>query len=53
MISTLNTNDRLIAIKIYNPEKLERGDVIIFWSKEEEWLLIKRFIGLPRDIVSI
>ena len=53
MMPTLNVNDRLIATKVYNPEKLERGDIVIFYSKEENQLMIKRLIGLPGDIVSI
>lgn len=53
MMPTLNVDDRLIATKVYNPEKLERGDIVIFYSKEENQLMIKRLIGLPGDIVSI
>lgn len=53
MMPTLNVNDRLIVTKVYHPEKLERGDIVIFYSKEENQLMIKRLIGLPEDIVSI
>lgn len=53
MVPTLNVSDRLIATKVYNPEKLNRGDIVIFYSKEEKLLMIKRLIGLPGDIVSI
>ncbi|HDN2514138.1 TPA: signal peptidase I [Clostridioides difficile] len=53
MMPTLNINDRLIATKVYNPEKLKRGDIIIFYSKEEEELMIKRLIGVPGDRIFI
>ncbi|MGX4601425.1 signal peptidase I [Faecalimicrobium sp. JNUCC 81] len=53
MMPTLNVNDRLIATKVYNPEKLKRGDIVIFYSKEEDELMIKRLIGIPGDRISI
>lgn len=53
MMPTLNVNDKLIVNKVYNPEKLKRGDIVIFYSNEQNKLMIKRLIGLPEDIVSI
>lgn len=53
MMPTLNVKDRLFAIKIHDSEKLKRGDIVIFYSEEEEKLMIKRLIGLPGDTVSI
>lgn len=53
MAPTLNIGDRLIAMKVYNTERLERGDIVIFYSREEEQLMIKRLIGLPGDMISI
>lgn len=53
MVPTLNVGDRLFVTRIYNKEKMERGDIIVFYSKELEESLIKRLIGLPGDEVVI
>lgn len=53
MVPTLNVDDQLFVSKVYNPEKLERGDVVVFYSDELGERLIKRLIGLPGDIISI
>ncbi|MGL4992325.1 MAG: signal peptidase I [Sarcina sp.] len=53
MIPTLNIDDQLFASRVYNPEKLERGDLVIFYFKPEDKLYIKRLIGLPGDNISI
>ena len=55
MVPTLNVNDRLFVTRVYNPEKLKRGDIIVFsYDQEgEEIKMIKRLIGLPGDVVQI
>ena len=53
MIPTLNIHDRLVVTKVYNPENLERQDIVVFKSEELNEVLIKRLIGLPGDKVSI
>lgn len=55
MVPTLNVGDRLFVTRVYNPEKLDRGNVVVFsYDQEgEEIKMIKRLIGLPGDIVEI
>lgn len=49
MAPTLNVDDRLLVTKVYNPENLKRGDIVVFKSKELDEIVIKRLIGLPGD----
>lgn len=53
MVPTLNVGDRLFVSRVYNPENLDRGDVVVFYSEELQDSLIKRLIGLPGDNVTI
>ena len=53
MVPTLNVGDRLFVTRIYNPEKLKRGDIVVFHSDEKNEDMIKRLIGLPGDKVVI
>lgn len=53
MVPTLNVGDRLFVSRVYNPEKLKRGDVVVFHSKEKSEDMIKRLIGLPGDDIII
>lgn len=53
MVPTLNVDDRLFVTRIYNLDKLKRGDIIVFYSEELQADLIKRLIGLPGDKVKI
>lgn len=53
MVPTLNVNDRLFVTRVYNLEKLERGDILVFYSEEYQKSLIKRLIGLPGDKIKI
>ena len=53
MIPTINIDDRLFATRIYNEEKLERGDIVVFYSHEFQESMIKRLIGLPGDKIEI
>lgn len=53
MAPTLNIGDRLFARRVYNLEKLSRGDLIIFYYSPKDQLYIKRLIGLSGDEVVI
>lgn len=53
MVPTLNIGDRLFVTRVYNPENLERGDIVVFDSQELKEKLIKRLIGLPGDNIKI
>jgi len=54
MVPTLNINDKLIINKMINPNDLEYGDIVVFFSpiKEEE-RFIKRLIGVGGDTIEL
>ena len=53
MIPTINENDKIFVTRVYNTDKIQRGDIIVFHSDELDETLIKRTIGLPGDHVEI
>lgn len=53
MYPTIKPGDRIIVSRIHNKEKLKRGDIVVFYSKELDKKLIKRLIGLPGDNILI
>lgn len=53
MVPTLNVGDRLFVTRVYNPEKLKGGDIVVFYSEEKNEDMIKRLIGLPGDKIVI
>lgn len=53
MVPTLNVGDKLFVTRVYNLDKLKRGDVVVFYSEEEDEKMIKRLIGLPGDKIEI
>lgn len=53
MYPTIKDNDQIMVTKVYNPNSLKRGDIVVFDSKELKEELIKRLIGLPNDKVEI
>lgn len=53
MVPTLNVGDRLFVTRVYNLDKLERGNIVVFYSEELQEDLIKRLIGLPGDKIEI
>lgn len=53
MVPTLNVGDQLFVTRIYNLNKLKRGDIVVFHSEELNDTLIKRLIGLPGDSITI
>lgn len=54
MIPTINKNDKIFVLKVYNRDNFKRGDILVFRSKEEDgMLLIKRVIGVGGDHVEL
>ncbi|MGL5417419.1 MAG: signal peptidase I [Clostridium sp.] len=53
MMPTINVGDRLIAKRVYDYGKINRGDILVFDFKEEDSLYIKRVVGLPGDSILI
>lgn len=53
MYPTIEAGDRLLVSRVYNPEKLKTGDIIVFNSNYDENKLVKRLIGTPGDKVEI
>ncbi|EDS78328.1 signal peptidase I [Clostridium massiliodielmoense] len=53
MYPTIKPGDRIIVSRVYKKEKLQRGDIVVFYSKELDKTLIKRLIGLPGDSVVV
>lgn len=53
MKPTINEGDMFLATKIYNLENLKRGDILVFYNKEENQNMIKRLVGLPKDEINI
>lgn len=53
MVPTLNVDDKLMVTRVYDTDKIKRGDIIVFFSEELDEILIKRAIGLPGDHIVI
>lgn len=53
MIPTINEGDQLFVTRVYKPEKLKTGDIVVFYSEENKDTYIKRLIGRPGDTVVI
>ena len=53
MIPTIEEHSVLFALRVHDPEKLERGDIVVFQSDELDLTLVKRLVGLPGDHVVI
>lgn len=53
MVPTLNVGNKLFASRVYSPENLNRGDLVVFYFEPENKLYIKRLIGLPNDKIII
>lgn len=53
MVPTLNIGDKLMVTRIYNTDKIKRGDIIVFYSEELREVLIKRAVGLPGDHIEV
>lgn len=53
MIPTIDKASVLFATRVHNPEKLQRGDIVVFDSEELGLTLVKRLVGLPGDHVVL
>jgi len=53
MLPTIQLQDRILVTRIYNFDKIERGDILVFDSQENGKTLIKRLIGLPGDTIKL
>lgn len=53
MMPTVEIGDQLFVTRIYNPNNIKRGDIVVFNSKELNEPLLKRVIGLPGEHVDI
>ena len=53
MLPTLQEQEKFMTERIYHPEKLKRGDIVVFDSKELDETMVKRLIGLPNDHIEI
>lgn len=53
MVPTLNVGDKLVVTRIYDTNKIQRGDIVVFYSDELQEVVIKRVIGLPGDHIKI
>ncbi|NLP28589.1 MAG: signal peptidase I [Clostridia bacterium] len=53
MYPTLQIGDQCFATKIFNKEKIQRGDILVFYSNELQERLIKRVVGLPGETVEL
>ena len=53
MIPTIDSHSVLFATRVHHPEKLQRGDIVVFDSDELGITLVKRLVGLPGDHVVL
>jgi signal peptidase I len=53
MIPTIEEKEQFFVSRIYNTDKLKRGDIVVFFSKETNQRLVKRLIGLPGEEVVV
>ena len=53
MVPTVQVNDVMICNRLaYNKKSPQRGDIIVFHSKELDKTLCKRIIGIPGDNIT-
>lgn len=53
MYPTIKEDNQFLVTRIYNYNKLKTGDIIVFYSRENDDQYVKRLIGLPGDTVEI
>lgn len=53
MNPTIVPNEVIFVTRIYHPENLKRGDIVVFNSKELKERLVKRLIGISGDRVAV
>lgn len=52
MRPTLESGDLLLTARVHRPERLRRGDIVVFRSRERAARLVKRLIGLPGERIE-
>ena len=53
MKPTVMIGDQMFVTRIYKPENIKRGEILVFKKDGAEELLLKRVIGLPGDTIEI
>ena len=53
MHPTIREASVLFTLRVHDLGKLERGDIVVFYSDELEKTLVKRLIGLPGEEIVI
>ncbi len=53
MYPTLKPGDKLLIILIYRPNRIRRGDILVFCSDDSREMIIKRVIGLPGEELEL
>ncbi|KEI18477.1 signal peptidase I [Clostridium haemolyticum] len=53
MSPTIKPGDHILITRIRSEKSLHRGDIVVFYSKENNQTMIKRLMGLPGDKISI
>jgi signal peptidase I len=54
MWPTYSKGTSMTSIKIFSPNEIRRGDIILFQSRlDNKWLLDKRVIAIPGDTIEI
>lgn len=51
MYPLIKENNKLLATR--NVDNIQRNDVVVFYSEEEDKLLVKRVVGLPGEHVVV
>ena len=53
MIPTIDEGSWIFSTHLHNTENIQRGEILIFHSEEENQTLVKRVVGLPGEHVEI
>lgn len=53
MKPTIAEKSIVFTLRVRNPEKLKRGEIVVFFSEELGQNLVKRLVGLPGEHVEI
>lgn len=53
MEPTLHEKDRVLTLRVRKLDKLNRGDIVVFYHEKLLEIMIKRVIGFPGDSVQI
>lgn len=53
MVPTLEVDDNVFVSRLIQKDKLKRGEIIVFDSKEKGKIFVKRLIGLPGEKVEL